>query len=291
MTRRWPRTLLVALVSAGVAGCDSATPTNPTPIDRPPTVASTPPPPPVNPNVVSVGGYVDDTAWRPLSGVRVEVLDGPHAGVFAMSNSDGSFNLTGEFDEATRFRASLPGHHDVTAVVYRCAPCIPTLRLYFVLEPEAQSAILSGDYTLTFIADAACTTLPPDYRRRSYPVTLTPSGLSSRMVIALRAGTFLPHYDRFDAGLAGDYFAAILGDLHGSPGIAERVGDNAYLGFEGQAEARVTPADVATITATFDGVISYCELTGAPASRYTCPTGSTTRVLCASNRHQLLLQR
>jgi hypothetical protein len=293
MTRRWPLTVLVALVSAGLGGCDSASPTQPTPITfSPPGVATSPnPTPAANPNSVAVSGYVDDTAWRPLSGVRVEVLDGPQTGLVVLSNPTGSFVLSGEFNETTRFRASFPGHRDATAVVTRCAPCNPSLRLYFSLEPEAQPASLSGDYTLTFVADAACTTLPPEYRRRTYPVTLTPSGPNSRLVISLRAGTFLPQYDRFDAGLAGDYFAAMLGDFHGSPGIAERVDANAYLGFEGQAEARIEPGDVSLITATFAGVISYCELTGPPTSRYTCPLGSTTRVLCESNRHQFLLQR
>lgn len=292
MTRRWPLTVFIVLVSVGISGCDSASPTQPTAITNAPPVAAPPtsPPPPANPNAVSVGGHVADTAWRPLSGVRIEVLDGPQAGLTAFSDR-GTFHLVGEFNETTRFRASYAGHRDRTAVLFRCELCNPIWLLSFSLEPDAPAINLTGNYELTFVTDESCTVMPAEFRRRTYPVTLTASDVSSRLVISFRAGSFLPRYDRFDAGLAGDYFVAILGDFHGSPGVAERVGDNAYLGFEGQAEANVTAADVSTVTATFDGVISYCELNGEPASRYTCPLGSPTRVLCASHRHQLLLQR
>lgn len=292
MTRHWPISLLAILMCAGVAGCDSASPTQPTALPITPPIAATPPnpTPPANPNAVLVSGNVADTAWRPLSGVRIEVLDGPQAGLTAFSDR-GAFHLVGEFNETTRFRASYAGHHDRTAVLFRCELCNPIWLLSFSLEPDAPAINLTGNYDLTFVADESCTVMPAEYRRRTYPVTLTASEVSSRLVISFRAGSFLPRYDRFDAGLAGDYFVALLGDFHGSPGVAERVGDNAYLAFEGQAEARIESRDGSSVSATFDGVISYCELTGEPGSRYTCPLGSTTRVLCTSNRHQLLLQR
>jgi hypothetical protein len=292
MTRRYPTICFATILCLVLAGCDSASPTQPTaPPIIPPVVATPPnPTPPANPNAVLVNGYVADTAWRPLSGVRIEVLDGPQAGSFAMSDA-GSFRLVGEFNETTRFRASLPGHHDRTALPFRCALCNPSWVLSFSLEPDVPPINLTGNYDLTFVTLETCTVMPAEYRRRTYPVTLTRSETNSRIVISFRAGSFLPRYDSFDAGLAGDYFAAILGDLHGSPGVVERVGENAFLGFEGQAEARIESDDGSSISATFDGVISYCELNGEPASRYTCPLGSPTRVLCASNRHQLLLQR
>jgi hypothetical protein len=292
MTRRG-RIVSFLLLVCVAAGCDSASPTMATPL--PPPGASTPPssPVPSNPNSISVGGYIYDVAWRPLTGARIEVLDGPQAGASAISDSRGNFYLNGEFNETTRFRASLPGHRDQTTILQpRCPACQPNWWLSFTLETDAPHADLSGQYQLTFVAAEHCTGLPSELRQRTYSASVSPGSGAGRFVVSLQGGTFIFRYDRFDVGLAGDTFVAVLGDFHGTPGIAERVSGDGYLGFEGQATAQVSATAVTEINAQFEGVISYCEVAGPVPERFTCPAnGPGERVQCTSDRHQMILQR
>ena len=42
-------------------------------------------------------GHVLDTAFKPLAGVRVDVIDGPQAGASMVTGADGVFPLSGTF--------------------------------------------------------------------------------------------------------------------------------------------------------------------------------------------------
>jgi hypothetical protein len=249
-------------------------------------------PPTPNANAIVIAGYVQDRAWRPLIGARVEALDGPDAGGATITNEKGEFRLVGEFDPTTRFRASAEQHRDLIGVLPpRCDRCNPNWWLYFSLETEAASVDLAGEYSLTFVADRACTTLPEEFRRRTYPATVRLGYSAAQFKVSVRGGRFLAGYDEFLIGVAGDSFAAILGDLHGSPGVAERLDETTVLGFEGEAQASLGSSN-ASIVAEFDGVISYCELRGKPAARYACLSEQTAaKALCTSRSHQLILER
>jgi hypothetical protein len=290
MKRRF-RSAVVGLVLLGSAsGCDSTTPLAPTRLPVAAPTGSVVPPTP-NANAIAIAGYVQDRAWRPLIGVRVEVLDGPDAGLSTVTDAKGEFRLAGEFDPTTRFRASAEQHRDMVRVLPpRCDRCNPNWWLYFSLETEAASVDLAGEYSLTFIADRACTMLPEEFRQRTYPATVTPTGSDNagQFKVSVRGGSFLTGYDAFDVGVAGDSFAAILGDLHGSPGVAERLDGANVLGFEGMANASLASPDTA-IVATFDGVVSYCNLLDESAARYACASSAATaRALCTSRNHLLL---
>lgn len=56
-------------------------------------------------------GHVLDTAFKPLAGVRVDVIDGPQAGAAMVTGADGVFPLSGavawhvERDRRARFQA------------------------------------------------------------------------------------------------------------------------------------------------------------------------------------------
>jgi hypothetical protein len=281
--------LVVLLLLAGSLGCDSRSPT------APGTVTPTGPtagPGPTNTNGITIAGHVFDRAWRPLVSARIEVLDGPNAGLSTTTDASGEFRLTGAFDETTRFRASTPGHRDETLrLPAGCERCIPNFWIYFSLDRDTPAIDLTGEYTLTFTADAACAVLPEEFRTRSFDVTVGPSlgGVAAQFVVAVQRGRFVPGYDKFDVGVSGDHFAGVLGDFHGSPGIAEQVGDDTVLGFEGSASA-VLSADAGTVAGAFDGAISVCRAAGAPGSRYSCD-GAITRAVCPSSRHRFVLQR
>src|SRR4029453_18122197 len=132
-------------------GCDDGPPPGPTT----PTIVVPPVTPPVPPAPTTgiLAGSVSAPALRRLVGARVEVVDGPQAGLSATVDARGEFRLTGAFDETTHFRASKEGHVAATyALPPICLPCNPNWWLHFYLEALAPHANIAGEYTLTFIA-------------------------------------------------------------------------------------------------------------------------------------------
>lgn len=245
-----------------------------------------------------VAGIVYDTAFRPLAGARVEIVDGPEAGKSTVADGKGQFllNLTGTFDDTTRFRASNEGH--IAAIATRgprCAACTPNWWIYFNLAVLAAPVNLAGDYTLTFIADSSCANLPNEARTRTYAATIALAAPShypadTHFDVALSGPPFLESHKTFPLHVAGDYVAGWLGDLHGSPGLVEKVAANSYFTLAGAVEASVTVAS--TISATLDGAVDFCVLNSEWGSRYSCSSGEVvTRAQCVSQKHQLILTR
>ena len=291
MNRRFCAAVVVLILFGSAIGCDSTSPLAPTP--RVPDLPGSSTPPTANQNAIVLAGTVVDNIWRPLAGARVEVLDGPNAGLSVITAANGSYRLIGEFDSSTRFRATSSQHRERTLPMPpRCATCNPNWWLHFSLETEAASVDLAGAYSLTFVADPACTTLPEEFRQRTYPATVRPINTENtgQFNVSVMGGGLLAGYDTFFVGVAGDAVAAYLGDFHGSPGVADRVTATTVLGFDGSATATGV-ADTATVVATLDGTISYCELRGEPTARYSTCLPGPANVLCTSANHQLIMQR
>ena len=137
---------------------DPVTPGSPT--SPPPTT-----PGPGNP-AARLSGSVYDTAFRPVGGVRIEVIDSPSVAVSTISNGDGSFSLPGTFPMSTTFRASKEGY--VTASIVQTAGRFSNY-LLFELDVPTAPVVIAGQYTLTLTADPSCLDLPDAVRQRSYP--------------------------------------------------------------------------------------------------------------------------
>ena len=76
---------------------------------NPLTPQPTPPPAPAQGNGVVkslLSGYVQDGAFRPLSGVTVQVVDGPQADASTLTDADGEFSFQGTFTAGTTLRAT-----------------------------------------------------------------------------------------------------------------------------------------------------------------------------------------
>src|SRR6476469_1202797 len=158
MTNRTRPGIGLLMLVLGLAGCnDSHSRVSPTPPT--PTAPSTP----GSVNGELVAGTVYDSALRPLPGARVELLDGPQAGMSATSNAQGGFSLTGNVDDTTRFRASKEGYVTATATIQPfCDRCNPKRWVHLYLNMLDSPVAIAGDYTLTFIADSACVNLPDE---------------------------------------------------------------------------------------------------------------------------------
>ena len=246
---------------------------------------------------IQLAGTVSDAAWRPIAGARVEVLDGPQAGLATTSDGNGEYRLSGRFDATTQFRATKDGHAALTKPLPpACTQCDPDWWIHFSLEALAPHANLEGNYSLTFIADSACTGLPDELRSRTYAATITRDSnegapANSSYIVAVSGAPLFANYNSFAIGIAGDYLAAILGDFHGTPGISEQIAPNTYLGFEGLAEATVQTPAVSTISASFNGAIDYCELKSAMDWSWGCTPDPVAHRRCESKNHQLILSR
>ena len=283
--------LLVIAQLPGVTACGDDEFVPPTGPGAGPAAPAQPVPPN---NRTSISGNVSDTAFRPLAGARIEVVDGPQAGLATVADASGSFTLVGDLDGNTQLRASKDGHVAVTTTpAASCPPCNPPRYISFSLELVAPSVNIGGNYSLTFTADPACTAIPSELRTRAYAATVTPTSYrpETSFEVTLANGTFLEHYKSLWIGVAGNYVASWLGDAHGQPGVVERVAPNAYLAIEGSASGSAA-ADASTISMTLAGFIEYREQGSEMGTDYACrnvPVGPVAR--CSSNNHQVLLTR
>ncbi len=288
---------LSVTLAAGCSGTPSAiSPTGPT---ASPT-GSASPVGAVQGTASALRGFVMDTAFRPLAGARIEVVDGPSAGVAAIADAGGQFVLSGTFDVATQFRAIIDGHETKTqpwncsvAVCLGATNAQPWLGFYLtVLEPTVN---IAGDYTLTFTADSACTDLPDIARSRSYRVTVTAQPSAGRSAIPgfdlkVNGARFIGSLGGFPIGAAGARLSFWLHGRH-DPALVEDLGGNTYLGFSGTAGATVTNAGASTITAAFDGWIEHVVL-GSPLGLWYYPLGSTiSKATCDSANNRITLTR
>jgi hypothetical protein len=291
-------TCAILLLIPLAAACDDARPQVPTAPTAAPAPVPAPAPQPTPPTTaISVmRGAVSDTAFRPIPGAFVEVLDGPDVHATASVQSDGLVMMFGTFERTTRFRAGAEGYE---SVVQTCAePCNgfnQTLWIFFQLRPLSPPAIdLAGQYTLTATASESCSMLPEESRTRSYGVTLT-----ARM----RPGTpdVLGYWLSFESeavvdwlrqgyvGVAGNdvrsYWTGGEGEL---PGLIESLGDNRYVTFLGTVDASLNPGSRRSQTLMFDGSIEYLEVE-SPLTRFGLGGRVLSRQSCTSSDHRVLL--
>jgi hypothetical protein len=246
-----------------------------------------------------LNGDVYDTASRRVAGATVEILDGPQAGVVTTTNDAGHFSLTGSFDDATRFRASKPGH--VAKTQTSRIPCETCARYSgFQLELEVAPIDLTGRYTLSFIADSvACRGIPETARARTYNATIARHRTAPWVFDVSISDTSVLHgyeWEGMNLSVAGSYVSMFVGNLHGSSGLIEQVAPDAYVGFDGGSGSAVeTP--FSTVSMPFDGVIDYCKLpAGSPSptssGTYSCPATQPSAVVrCSSTQHTFVLSR
>jgi hypothetical protein len=288
--------LAIALALAGCGGSSSRSPSAPTAGATVPSGAGSSAADPVT---LSDSGYVLDTAFKRLAGVRVDVVDGPQAGASMISDADGQVPLTGAFTRMNMFRASKDGYITATQAFSTSSPGgKPWLIVY--LQPVAPLVNIAGTYTLTFVADNACTDLPPEVRTRSYAATIAPGASATRFVLTTTGAPFLDNFTGFDIGVAGNSLGLWLHGGH-DPTLVEQLAPNTYLAFSGVGAASVGSSTVSTISTAFDGWIDYCVMSAPMRSGYNCgtsnvtgepiPGAAVTYTHCQSPNHRLTLTR
>jgi Carboxypeptidase regulatory-like domain len=269
-----------------------------------PTVAPTPTPSPSpTPGVVRIVGSVQDTAFRPLADVNVEMTDGPQAGASTTTNSSGQFAFSGTFAPGTiTFRISKAGYADVMQTL-KVPSTGPNAGVPFtILQSLAPPVNIAGDYTLTFVADSMCTQIPEELRIRTYEALITavvsnPSIPPNTFFTAKVSGDFLidpfnqsPTSPVFSIGVAGHDLGFNV-DFDG-PLLVEQLDSKTFLSIDGIAYAAVDTSAPSAITAPLDGYFDYCVLKSEGTYRSCSITSQTvTHSGCASRNHRLILTR
>lgn len=243
----------LALVAVGLAGCShSRSPASPSPT---PSGGEAPPPAPTQ-GGTPIAGVVYDTAYRYMAGARIEVLDGPQAGLSTQTDAGGHFTLTGVFDDTTRFVATKDGHLPSTGTLGPfCAPCHPNRWVSFNLEEPEPPADLSGDWQVTFETTSACTGLPGELRTRTYDATIALSPPAAHpdarwlFVVTMNNVPFLSDYKEFHIGAAGDHLGFLENE---GPALVEQLDPTTSLTFNalGITNGVVTGASAGSIITT-----------------------------------------
>jgi hypothetical protein len=241
---------------------------------------------PTAPIQYSLSGFVSDTAFRPIPSVTIEVVEGSGAGVRAVTDERGQFQLPGSWSGGIVLRASKDGYRPRTQT-YETKYAGPQ-SVGFTLELDAPSPDISGTYTLTFVADSACTELPAVARSRTYTATIKPSSFSAsanQYVVALSGATFYPSNanDSLGIGIAGTYGRVTTFDY--GIGVAEELAPSTYVHIWGVADVSVQGA---TISGPLSGGFEYCQGSGLGPGFYRC---GAKPVVCERPLHRITLTR
>ena len=149
--------IVFLMVVLGLAGCSGSSPSAPGPGSQP------------LPSAFFIRGTVSDTAFRPLAGARVEVVDGPQAGLATTADAKGEFSLIRRLQRRLSIPRQQGGARRTGNPALDTSPsCSPDNRwVSLSLHVLASAISMAGDYALTFVADDACTMLPQEARTQT----------------------------------------------------------------------------------------------------------------------------
>ena len=232
--------------------------------------------------VIPIAGVVLDTAVRRLAGARIEVIDGPQAGMTTVTDSRGGFTLTGLFGDTTRFVATKSGYLGATSTLEPfCDRCLPNRWIYFNLEEPVPPPDLSGDWQVRFVT-GACTGLPDELRTRSYDATIALAPPDAHpdarwlFVVTMNNVPFDPNYNVFHIGAAGNYLGFPESE---GPALIELLDATTWLTFNalGWTDGVFTGATTGSIITT-----------GFESTEY---RSFSEHIQCAGNNRLTLIRR
>ena len=239
----------------------------------------------------SLSGSVNDTAFRPVGQAKIEVLDGPQAGAVTLTDDAGKFRFAETFTAELTLRASKAGYLEksdhITNVIGTSQRNIG-----LSLESATPPTNLAGNYLMTFSADAACTSLPPVARSRTYSAVIVgeASGGGTRFQGRLGGASFAPpgpsltRYDSFFVAVFRDFARLLFDDPSFGTAIVEQLGPEMYVGIMGTAEGLITPS---TSELPVSGRFEFCDKK-ADAPFVQC---SIIAIVCDPSNHHLTLTR
>jgi hypothetical protein len=205
------------------------------------------------PGTYRLAGTVTDNTV-PLSGVRVEVTQGPATGMVALASPE--YRLYGVSGD-TEIRVTKDGYRDERRRIQVASHA----RADVELIPSAPRENVEGTYTLTVTASAECSALLPESARvRTFTAVLRQEG--PRVSATLEGASFVSYgsqtYNSFRGTLAGDglAFYIVEGNFYELPGVAELLTPPIYFFMGGSVATTVTGRNR---SGTLDGTIGVGE--------------------------------
>lgn len=243
-----------------------------------------------------ISGYVQDGAFRPLSGVTLQVVDGPQAGASTLSDASGEFSFTGTFTAGTSLRATKDGFEAVaqTLDASNVSGSSAFTTTFTLSSLAARVHLDSGNYDLTFVADSRCDQIPADLRTASFPATVAPApGRPPNTLFFVDVRETFPGPMGFGIGVDANALAITID----GPAIVKEVPPSTYLEIAGQSLVALPTLAPSTVSFPFSGLYDYCVLKSPmPGNRWTTchilPADLiVTHVECVAQNHQLTLTR
>ncbi len=172
----------------------------------------------------------------------------------------GQFSLSGVFDNTAQFRASKEDHVASTTTLNNPLGGWISFHLAVLAPPVS----MAGDYTLTFVADSACTSLPAALKTRTYAATVTPNSADPAGWAPVPPNTVfnlsLDGASVQDDGVAAigtaGHFVAFALFVDGLPYIVEEVAPRVFVAITGYAEIS---AGMSTGSTAFSGWIEHLD--------------------------------
>lgn len=278
------RTATVLILAISLAACDRSAPLPPTPLPTPPVVLA---------NVeTGVWVLVDDSAYQPLAGVMVEILDGPQARLSGITDAEGEVRFSSHSVGPVNLRASKDGYTPSTITLnWRAAGDVVIDGI--TLDPIGPRLTLEpGDYTMTVTTDPACTEIPEPLRTRVYAATVRPLSAhpQTRFSVSV-SGSSLPSFG-FALGIAG----GTVGFTIDGPAFFESLPAFTYLEIAGSAPSDAPATSTGTtMSIPFRGNFQYCVLKSERGRSNNCFTTPLDQKIgegrCFSSNSRMVLSR
>ena len=172
MTKRLSSGFTIALVALLSGRCGDR-PVAPSPSRQTPTVPAPPAPP--STSTYRINAEVSAPDFSPVVGAQVEVIDGPHAGVFCTSDRDGRCTLPAMFSGAPtpQVQATSDAFNPRIAQFPSCCLGGEDTTIYFRLTTLATPPRIAGSYSLTVRPSRTCPAFEPEARTWSNTVEIT----------------------------------------------------------------------------------------------------------------------
>jgi hypothetical protein len=245
-------------------------------------------------SAVTIFGVVRDLLQRPVRDARLEVAEGPSAGLAAITDAQGHFSIAATAsNDRVAVIVSKDGYDTITARLRAGESRI-------VLRDSALTNI-EGRATIVVTADASCMQIPAALRTRSYTAVVTPStgALMANPAIfvgELSGADFYQGYGKMWMTTAHDAvrFTVFSWDpfnwwLEEQP-IIERVTPTSHFAVSGTATSALSNGQ-STISAALDGTFAFCAESKPGAQPQWPPTCAVPQIECASARHVLTMTR
>ena len=284
------RTASLVLVATWIAalclgGCGKEDPGGPGPLPAPGAVATPTPTPAPSLTMVSFKGYVGDRLGYPLSGVSIDLVDGPQAGATALTDEKGNYAFTDPVGLPVTVRLKRDGYAEKKEIVRTPAGFwffLDTLdRSYFNFEPGNYLLQLSLDPAdaTSWIPQAPCAGIPAEALTQRFNATVTQGTSAAQFTHRVTvSGEGLAFPAIFDVAL-GTHEAAVLWDTFVP--IDKDLGNFRYLQIQGNDSGVQGPISSSGSTVSISTPLDlyYCQLSGPLRPANVCSQVPSSRIV------------